>query len=245
MRFHVLTLFPALFPGPLAASVLGRGMERGVFSLCVHDIRAHGEGRHRVVDDTPFGGGPGMVMKPGPLAASVAEAQGEIADGPAPVVLLDPQGRPLTQAVADELAAHPDLVLVCGHYEGVDERVRENLVTDEISIGDYILTGGELAAMVLVDAVARRVPGVLGSQESGQADSFAAGLLQHPQYTRPVEYRGWGVPEVLLSGNHAEIALWRRRQSLLRTLQRRPELLSHAALTEEERRWLRDLGWEG
>jgi tRNA (guanine37-N1)-methyltransferase len=244
MRFHVLTLLPDMFPGPLAESVLGRGMREGVFSIQVHDIRAHGEGRHKVVDDTPFGGGPGMVMKPGPLAAAIEEATAKAQHQPVPVVLLDPQGRRLTQPVADDLARHPELVLVCGHYEGIDERVRERLITDEISVGDFVLTGGELAAMVLIDAVARRIPGVLGSEESGRLDSFATGLLQHPQYTRPAEFRGWTVPEVLLSGDHAKVAQWRREQSLLRTLQRRPDLLNAADLTLKERRWLMDQGWE-
>ena len=245
MRFHILTLFPGLFPGPLAESVLGRGMEEGVFSVCVHDIRDHGEGRHRTVDDAPFGGGPGMVMKPGPLDASIKEATREVGGGAdeTPVVLLDPQGRRLTQRIVDEMAHLPEVVLVCGRYEGVDERIRQHVVTDEISVGDFVLTGGELAAMVLVDAVARRIPGVLGSEESGREDSFAASLLQHPHYTRPPEFNGWEVPEVLLSGDHAKVAQWRREQSLLRTLVRRPDLLEGADLTPQERRWLKDQGW--
>lgn len=246
MRFHVLTLFPDLFPGPLAESVLGRGMEQGVFSLCVHDIRTYGEGRHRIVDDAPFGGGPGMVMKAGPLAESVESAKEEAeAQSPkTPVVLLDPQGRRLTQSIVDEMAGLTEIVLVCGHYEGVDERVRKHLVTDEISVGDFVLTGGELAAMVFIDAVARRVPGVLGSDESGNGDSFATGLLQHPHYTRPAEFRNWQTPEILLSGDHAKVVQWRREQSLLRTLQRRPDLLAGTDLTPQERRWLMDQGWE-
>ncbi len=242
MRFHVVTLFPKSFPGPLADSVIGRGMDDGVFSVCTHDLREHGEGRHRIVDDAPFGGGPGMVLKAGPLASSIDSARVEAGQGTeaarTPVILLDPRGRRFDQSIADELATHPELILVCGHYEGVDERVREELVTDEISIGDFVLTGGELAAMILIDAVARRLGGVLGSEESGQRDSFVEGLLQYPQYTRPATFDGSQVPEILVSGDHAKVAEWRRRRSLEETLARRPDLLDGADISDREREWL-------
>ena len=245
MRFHVITLFPQSFPGPLGESVTGRGMNEGAFSICTHALRDHGEGRHRVVDDAPFGGGPGMVLKAGPVRSAVASAVAEMApqaDGGAPVVLLDPRGRPFDQGMADDLAGLSEIVLICGHYEGVDERVRETVATDVVSIGDFVLTGGELAAMVLIDAVARRLEGVLGSEASGKRDSFADGLLQYPQYTRPSSLGGLGdgsdVPEVLLSGDHARIAEWRRRRSLLETARRRPDLLDRASLSEADREWL-------
>ncbi|MBI4328345.1 MAG: tRNA (guanosine(37)-N1)-methyltransferase TrmD [Chloroflexi bacterium] len=245
MDIHVLTLFPELFPGPLAVSVTGRALKQGLLRLHVRNIRDFAHDRHQVCDDYAYGGGPGMVMKPEPVAEAVEAAKatlGEKADQ-APIVLLTPQGRPFTQKVGQELARSPALVLICGHYEGVDERVRERVATDEISIGDYVLTGGELAALVVIDAVARHVPGVLGNEESAATDSFAGGLLQYPQYTRPADYRGWLVPDVLLSGNHAEIARWRRHQSLLRTLLRRPDLLPRAELTKEDLRFLNEHGW--
>ena len=246
MRFHVVSLFPGLFPGPLAEGVLARAMERDVFELCLHNIRDHGEGPHRIVDDTPFGGGPGMVLKAGPLAASIEEARhGDSVPGDAPVVLLDPQGSRLTQVLVDEFARMPEMILVAGRYEGVDERARTRLITHEVSIGDYILTGGELPAMVLIEAVARRIPGALGGQDSGKADSFASGLLQHPHYTRPAVWEGEAVPDILVSGDHARVDLWRREQSMLRTLQRRPDLLDQdiAQLTASERAWLKAQGW--
>lgn len=197
-----------------------------------------------MVDDYTFGGGPGMLLKPEPLFAAVEEAQGRLAASKerVPVILLSPQGRLFTQAVADELARQDEIILICGRYEGVDDRVRERLATDEISIGDYVLTGGELPALVLIDAVIRRVPGVLGSPDSGESESHVSGLLEGPQYTRPAVFRNWGVPEVLLSGDHAAVDRWRRRQALLRTAQRRPDLLAKASLTEEERRWLAEAG---
>jgi tRNA (guanine37-N1)-methyltransferase len=210
-------------------------------------LREHGEGRHRVVDDAPFGGGPGMVLKPGPVASAIAEVRAEIGQGTiasdVPVVLLDPRGRRFNQGVADELSVEPELILVSGHYEGVDDRIRQSLVTDEISIGDFVLTGGELVAMVVIDAVARRLAGVLGGAESGQRDSFAEGLLQHPQYTRPAVFNGAEVPQILVSGDHARIAEWRRRQSLMQTVERRPDLLDTAEITSEERAWL-DARWQ-
>ena len=237
MRFHVLTLFPRMFDGPLSDGVIRRAREAGLLDIRVHDIRDHAHDRHRTVDDYPFGGGPGMLMKPAPLFEAV-EAVTETISGEAPVVLLSPQGRRLTQRIVEELARIDDLVLVCGRYEGVDERVRQHLATDEISVGDYVLSGGELAAMVVIEAVARLVPGVVGSSESAMSDSFSIGLLEHPQYTRPAEFKGWQVPEVLLSGDHARIERWRRRESLRRTYERRPDLLDSAQLTTEDREFL-------
>jgi tRNA (guanine37-N1)-methyltransferase len=235
VRFDVLTLFPEMFGGPLQASLLGRAVEAGVIQVHVHNIRDYAEDRHQVVDDYTYGGGPGMLMKAEPLFKAV-EGVTALDSPEGRVILLTPQGRLLDHGVAVELAREPRLILVCGHYEGVDERVREHLVDDEISIGDYVLSGGELPAMVVIEAVARRLPGVLGSETSLAEESHAQGLLEYPQYTRPAEFRGWTVPEVLLSGHHAQIAEWRRRQSVLRTARRRPDLLARAALSEEERR---------
>ncbi len=232
MRIDVLTLFPEMFGGPLGHSILKRAIERGVLDVGLTNPRDFTTDRHRTVDDAPYGGGPGMVMKPGPLFAAV-EA---VARPGSRVVLLSPRGRVFTQAVARELAEGDHLVLICGHYEGVDERVREHLATDELSIGDYVLTGGELAAMVIVDAVARLLPGVLGDEGSSADESHSDGLLEYPQYTRPRLFRGWPVPEVLLSGNHALIERWRRRQALLTTALRRPDLIraEHLLALREE-----------
>jgi len=235
MRIDVLTLFPEMFSGPLQASILGRAIESGLVEVVLHNIRDYAEDKHHVVDDYPYGGGAGMLMKPEPLFAAV-EAVAALDPQPGRVVLLTPQGRLLTQQIGEELSQQERLILICGHYEGVDERVREHLVDDEISIGDYVLSGGELPAMVLIDVVARRLPGALGSEESLTEESHAQGLLEYPQYTRPAEFRGWKVPEVLLSGHHAQIAAWRRRESMLRTALRRPDLLECVALTEAERR---------
>ena len=235
MRIDVLTLFPEMFSGPLQASILGRAIEGGLVEVILHNIRDYAEDKHHIVDDYPFGGGPGMVMKPEPLFAAV-EAVASLDAAKGHVVLLTPQGRLLTQSIGDELSRQERLILVCGHYEGVDERVREHLVDDEISIGDYVLSGGELPAMVLIDVVVRRLPGVLGSEESLAEESHDKGLLEYPQYTRPAEFRGWEVPDVLLSGHHAQIAAWRRRQSVLRTARRRPHLLEGVGLTDTERR---------
>jgi tRNA (guanine37-N1)-methyltransferase len=237
MRIDILTIFPGMFRGPFEESIVKRAVEKGIVQIFLHDIRDYASDRHRTVDDYPYGGGPGMVMKPEPLFAAVDDVQGQAAER-GPIVLLTPQGRLFDQEVAVELARHDRLILICGHYEGVDARVHEHLVTDEISIGDYVLSGGELAAMVVVDAVVRQIPGVLGSPLSSADDSFAQGLLEHPQYTRPADFRGMSVPEVLLSGNHGEIARWRRQQSLLRTARRRPDLLVRADLTKEEKQWL-------
>jgi tRNA (guanine37-N1)-methyltransferase len=233
-RIDILTLFPDMFTSPFAESIVRRAVDRDLVSISIHNLREWGLGKHRMVDDYPFGGGTGMVMKPEPLFEAV-EAIKAASDRSAPVILLTPQGRVFNQEVAAELAQNDRIILICGHYEGVDERVGEHLATDEISIGDYVLTGGELAAMVIVDAVVRQLPGVLGSDESAKDDSHANGLLEHPQYTRPQSYHGWDVPDILLSGNHAEIAKWRRQQSILRTLRRRPELLERADLSPEER----------
>ncbi|TET13065.1 MAG: tRNA (guanosine(37)-N1)-methyltransferase TrmD [Dehalococcoidia bacterium] len=235
MRIDILTLFPNMFSGPFAESIIKRAMDRNLISITIHNLRDWGSGKHKVVDDYPFGGGTGMVMKSEPLFEATEAIKAEGACSSAPVILLTPQGRVFNQRIAAELAALDRLILICGHYEGIDERVREHLATDEISIGDYVLTGGELAAMVVVDAVVRQLPGVLGSEDSAKDDSHTSGLLEYPQYTRPRTYRGWEVPQVLLSGNHAQIAAWHREQSILRTLSRRPELLEKADLSPEER----------
>jgi len=237
MRIDILTIFPGMFRGPFEESIVKRAVESGLVQIFFHDIRDYASDRHRTVDDYPFGGGQGMLMKPEPLFAAVEDVQGQAPER-GPIVLLTPQGRLFDQEVAVELARQDRLILICGHYEGVDARVHEHLATDEISIGDYVLSGGELAAMVVVDAVVRQIPGALGSPLSSADDSFAQGLLEHPQYTRPAEFRGMSVPEVLLSGNHGEIARWRRQQSLLRTARCRPDLLARADLTEEEKQWL-------
>ncbi len=237
MRVDILTLFPGVFRGPFDESILKRAIEAGLVSIHIHDIRGWATGRHKVADDYPYGGGPGMVLKPEPLFAAT-EAVLELAPERGPVILLSPAGRRFDHALAVSLATQSRLVLLCGHYEGVDARVHEHLITEEISIGDYVLSGGELAAMVVVDAVVRHIPGVLGSPDSAADESFVDGLLEAPPYTRPPEFRGWEVPETLLSGNHQDIAKWRRRRNLLLTLQRRPDLLAEAQLTDEERRWL-------
>ncbi|MGE0539152.1 MAG: tRNA (guanosine(37)-N1)-methyltransferase TrmD [Dehalococcoidia bacterium] len=239
MRLDILTLFPDMFAGPLDQSIIKRAREAGVLAIAVHNIRDWAEGRHRVCDDYPFGGGPGMVMKPEPLVSAV-EAVTALDRRRGPVVLLTPQGRVLTQALVRDFATEERLTLVCGHYEGVDERVVEAAITHEVSIGDYILSGGEPAAWVVLDAVARLVPGVVGSGESLVEESHGAGLLEYPQYTRPADFRGRRVPDILLSGHHAEIARWRRQQRLLRTARRRPDLLPHAEITDAERAWLED-----
>lgn len=233
MRIDILTLFPNMFSGPFDESIIKRAIDRQLVSIVIHNLRDYTSDKHRIVDDSPYGGGPGMVLKPEPLFAAVEAIRGE---AQTPVILLTPQGRLFDQRAAEELAKCEQVILICGHYEGVDERVREHLVSDEISIGDYVLSGGELAAMVVVDAVVRQLPGALGSEASAGEDSHASGLLEYPQYTRPQVFRGWGVPEVLLSGNHAKIARWRREQSLLRTLRRRPDLVEGAELSTEERR---------
>jgi len=224
MRFDVLTLFPAAFTGPLDVSIIKRAREDGLIDIHLYDIREHATDRHKSVDDYPFGGGQGMVMRVDVLDAALAHVRVQ-APGAGLVVYLSPQGERLDDALVRELARSPRLILVCGRYEGVDERFIEHRVDRQISIGDYVLTGGELPAMVLIDAVARHVPDVLGDEASPQDETFAGGLLEHPQYTRPAEYNGWGVPEVLLSGHHANIEKWKQAQRLERTRQRRPDLL--------------------
>lgn len=242
MRIDILTLFPGMFEGPFSESIIRRAVEEGRVQIFLHNIRDWAADRHRTVDDTPYGGGAGMVLKPDVLGRAISAVRA--LDRPAPVILLTPQGRLLTQRLVCELAGRPRLILLCGHYEGVDERVRLLHVDEEISIGDYVLTGGELPAMVLVDAVVRLLPGVLDA-ESLAAESHHQGLLEHPHYTRPAIYGGLGIPPVLLSGHHAEIARWRRRESLRRTLLRRPDLLTRASLTAEDIAFLRTLGWPG
>ena len=239
MRFDVFTLFPEMFPPYLDMSILKRAQENGLIEVNLHNIRDWATDKHHVTDDTPYGGGGGMVMKPEPIFAAVEDRLGVPPD--CPVVLLTPQGRKFSQKIAMELAANNRIALLCGRYEGVDERVRQNLVTDEISIGDYVLTGGELPALILIDALSRLIPGVLGDPGGPVDDSHASGLLEYPHYTRPPEFRGMKVPEMLLSGDHRKIARWRRRQALLRTRQRRPDMLERFELTEEDKKYLRDL----
>lgn len=233
MHIDILTLFPQMFQVMFSLGILKRAVDQKLVSVGVHYIRDYTHDKHHTADDYPYGGGAGMVLKPEPIFEAVESIERE-AD--VPIILLSPQGRLFCQQVAQELSHYSHLILICGHYEGVDERVREHLATDEISIGDYVLSGGELAAMVVIDAVFRLVPGVLGSEASPLDDSHVAGLLEYPQYTRPPSYRGWPVPEVLLSGNHAQIDSWRREQSIRRTLEQRPELLDKAELSSEERR---------
>lgn len=236
MRFDVFSIFPDALKPYLEMSILQRAIENGLLDVQLHDIRSAASDRHHTTDDAPYGGGGGMVMKPEPVFKAVEDVLGSPAE--CPIILLTPQGRVFNQQIAAELAGQPRLALLCGRYEGVDERIRTHLVSDEISIGDYVLTGGELPAMILIDAVTRLIPGVLGDPDGAQDDSHASGLLEYPHFTRPVEFRGWRVPEVLMSGNHAEIARWRRQQSLLRTRLRRPDMLENAGLSDEDRKFL-------
>jgi tRNA (guanine37-N1)-methyltransferase len=231
MRIDIFTLFPQMFAGPLDSSILKRAAEQGLVNFNIHNIRDYAHDKHKTVDDYSYGGGAGMVMKPEPVFEAVETVKSQASgmeDKRLSIILLTPQGRLFSQPIARELATYDWLMFICGHYEGVDERIREHLATDEISIGDYVLTGGELPAMVVTDAVVRLLPGVLGSGESLISESHTGGLLEYPQYTRPETFRGWTVPEVLLSGNHAEIARWRHEQSLKRTAERRPDLLGRS-----------------
>jgi tRNA (guanine37-N1)-methyltransferase len=226
MHFDIFTLFPDMFRGPFSESMLKRAQERGLLSIVLHNIRESTSDKHHIVDDYPYGGGAGMVMKPEPIFTAVeAIYQG------GPIILLSPQGRLFNQQLARTLAQEARVTLICGHYEGIDERVREHLVTDEISIGDFVLTGGELAAMIIVDATSRLLPGVLGGEESTLEESHSGGMLEYPHYTRPPDFRGWRVPDVLLSGNHAEIARWRRKEAIMRTKARRPDLFEKLDLS--------------
>ena len=236
MRFDVFTLLPEVFPAYLESSIMQRARERGLIDVRIHNIRDYTHDKHHTTDDTPYGGGGGMVMKPEPVFEAVESVLGPEAG--CPIIMLTPQGRVFTQSVAQELVQHPRLALLCGRYEGIDERIRTNLVTDEISIGDYVLTGGELPALILIDAIARLIPDVLGDPDGASDDSHATGLLEYPHYTRPPEFRGLTVPDVLLSGDHAKIAKWRREQSLLRTIAKRPDLIEKAELTKEDRKFI-------
>jgi tRNA (guanine37-N1)-methyltransferase len=254
MQIDILTLFPEMFPGYLNESILKRAQAAGLLHIGLHNLRHYATGKHRITDEPPYGGGGGMVLKPEPIFTAVEtiisnlqspdEGRLEIGDWRLPVILLTPQGRPFTQRIAQELAQHDRLLLLCGRYEGVDERVRQHLVTDEISIGDFVLTGGELAAMVVIDAVARLLPGVLGAEDAADDDSHATGLLEGPHYTRPETFRSWAVPDVLRSGHAANIARWRREQALRRTWQRRPDMLLTAVLSQEDKWFLGKLAVE-
>jgi tRNA (guanine37-N1)-methyltransferase len=234
MRFDILTLFPSMFSSPFEASILGKAIEKGLIEIRIVNIRDFTSDKHHVVDDTPYGGGQGMVMKVEPIARAIERVKAESPS--AWTVYLTPQGRSLNQERARALSSKAHLILLCGRYEGVDERVREMFVDEEVSIGDYVLTGGELAAMVMVDTLSRLLPGVLGCDQSAEEDSFSDSLLEYPQYTRPVDFRGHGVPDVLLSGNHEAILRWRRKEALRRTAKRRPDLLAKATLSETDRK---------
>ena len=267
LHFDIFTLFPGMFAGVFDDSILKRAQEAGIITVALHNIRDYAPGRHHVTDDTPYGGGGGMVMKPEPIYRAVETvfahgagwafrpevpgAEPPVSEVPlphpanVPIILLSPQGRTFSQQIAQDLAGNVRIALICGRYEGVDERVRKGLVTDEISIGDFVISGGELAAAVVVDAVTRLLPGALGCETGASDDSFATGLLEYPQYTRPAEFRGEGIPEILVSGDHARVARWRRDQALRRTWERRPDLLASADLSEADRRYLERLAANG
>jgi tRNA (guanine37-N1)-methyltransferase len=240
MKFDIVTIFPRMVQAALAEGVVSRGIQRGLLDAAVHDLRNYTVDRHRSVDDVPYGGGPGMVMKPEPLARAVEEIR-RLRGVPDAVILLSPQGRPLTQAEVVRIGRLPHVVLLCGRYEGMDERVRALVATEELSVGDYVLSGGELPALIVVDAVSRLIPGVVGDEASVEADSFSRGLLDHPHYTRPAEFAGLKVPDVLLSGHHAQVRRWRKKAALERTLDRRPELLERATLDDEDRELLDEI----
>ena len=245
MQFEVFTLLPEVFPPYLESSILQRARQRGLIDVRVHNIRDYTKDKHHTTDDTPYGGGGGMVMKPEPVFEAVESVLGissvHAQPTPFPIILLTPQGRVFTQRVAEELSRYERIALLCGRYEGVDERIREHLVTDEISVGDYVLTGGELPALLVIDAVSRLLPGVLGDPTGAEDDSHSTGLLEYPHYTRPPEFRGWKVPEVLLSGDHAKIEAWRREQALQRTFKKRPDMLEKAELSEKDKKFVEGL----
>ena len=248
MQFEVFTLLPEVFPSYLETSIIKRARERDLINVRVHNIRDYTHDKHHTTDDTPYGGGGGMVMKPEPVFEAIETVLGLNSDQtppePAsniPIILLTPQGRVFNQSIAQELSAHPHIILLCGRYEGIDERIREHLVTDEISIGDYVLTGGELPALILIDAITRLLPDVLGDPTGAQDDSHAMGLLEYPHYTRPPEFRGWKTPDILLSGDHAKIDKWRREQALLRTFNKRPDMLEKAELTKKDLKFIEGL----
>jgi len=238
MKFEVFTLLPDVFPPYLESSILQKARQRGLIEVRVHNIRDYTHDRHHTTDDTPYGGGGGMVMKPEPVFEAVETVLGldsnQTQPVPVPIILLTPQGRVFSQRVAEELSGHERIALLCGRYEGVDERIREHLVTDEISMGDYVLTGGELPALMIIDAVSRLLPGVLGDPTGAEDDSHSMGLLEYPHYTRPPEFRGWQVPEVLLSGDHGKIEKWRREQAISRTFKKRPDMIEKAELSKED-----------
>lgn len=242
MKFHIFTLFPRLFDSPMAEGVVGRALKTGKIQININNIRDHSVDKHGTVDDYPFGGGPGMLMKPEPIFESVhSNIERKIISDDSPLILLSPQGRQFNHKIAKELSTKPEISLICGRYEGFDERIRLTLVTDEISLGDFVLSGGEIPAMAIIDSVSRLLPGVINSLESTENDTFYDGLLQYPQYTRPANYEGLEVPEILLSGNHAEIEKWRREESLKKTKKQRPDLIPMAYLTEEERKFLENI----
>lgn len=248
MQFEVFTLLPEVFPSYLETSIIKRARERDLIHVRVHNIRDYTHDKHHTTDDTPYGGGGGMVMKPEPVFEAIETVLGLNSDPtqpePAsniPIILLTPQGRVFNQSIAQELSQYPHIALLCGRYEGIDERIREHLVTDEISIGDYVLTGGELPALILIDAIARLLPDVLGDPTGAQDDSHATGLIEYPHYTRPPEFRGWKTPDILLTGDHAKIDKWRREQSLLRTLNKRPDMLEKAELTKKDLKFIEGL----
>ena len=242
IKFDVLSIFPEMFSSPLNFSLLKKAQEKGLLNICLHDIRNWAKDKHKMTDDAPYGGGCGMVMKVEPVEKALAAIRSPKDDSL--VVLMTPQGETFNQKIATQLAEKKQIIIICGRYEGVDERIREHLVDREISIGDYILTGGELAALILIDAVSRLIPDVLGNPESTLGESFSHDLLEYPQYTRPAEYKGWMVPDVLLSGNHAEIELWHKRESLKRTYQRRPDLLKKIKLLAEDKKILEKIKQE-
>jgi len=242
IKFDVLSIFPEMFLSPLNFSLLKKAQEKNLINICLHDIRDWTSDKHKMTDDAPYGGGCGMVMKVEPVEKALAEIKGM--GGESQVILMTPQGETFNQKIAEELAGEKQIIIICGRYEGVDERIRTCLVDREISIGDFILTGGELSALVLIDAVSRLVPGVLGNAQSSCSESFSNGLLEYPQYTRPADYKGWCVPEVLISGNHAEIERWRRYESLRRTYKRRPDLLKKTILSTEDKKKLEQIKLE-